>query len=64
MCAALKEAEEVHILCAVCTYILTLYCTILHYTTQDPANGREALLEAALDESEGADFLMVKPGTL
>jgi len=29
---------------------------------QDPANGREALIEAALDASEGADFLMVKPG--
>lgn len=27
----------------------------------DPANGREALIEAALDEQEGADFLMVKP---
>jgi porphobilinogen synthase len=27
----------------------------------DPANRREALLEAALDESEGADLLMVKP---
>lgn len=27
----------------------------------DPANKREAKLEAALDESEGADFLMVKP---
>lgn len=27
----------------------------------DPANVREALLEAALDEGEGADFLMVKP---
>ncbi len=27
----------------------------------DPANGREALREAALDESEGADMLMVKP---
>ncbi len=27
----------------------------------DPANLREALLEAALDEAEGADFLMVKP---
>ncbi len=27
----------------------------------DPANGREALLEAALDEAEGADMLMVKP---
>ena len=27
----------------------------------DPANAREALLEAALDESEGADLLMVKP---
>jgi porphobilinogen synthase len=27
----------------------------------DPANIREALLEAALDEDEGADLLMVKP---
>jgi len=27
----------------------------------DPANRREALIEASLDESEGADFLMVKP---
>lgn len=27
----------------------------------DPANSREALLEAFLDEEEGADFLMVKP---
>ncbi len=27
----------------------------------DPANGREALREAALDVAEGADFLMVKP---
>jgi porphobilinogen synthase len=27
----------------------------------DPANSREALLEAALDFDEGADFLMVKP---
>lgn len=27
----------------------------------DPANKREALLEAELDTSEGADFLMVKP---
>lgn len=27
----------------------------------DPANVREALLEAALDEGEGADMLMVKP---
>ncbi len=27
----------------------------------DPANAREALLEAALDEEEGADILMVKP---
>lgn len=27
----------------------------------DPANAREALREAALDESEGADMLMVKP---
>jgi porphobilinogen synthase len=29
----------------------------------DPANVREALLEAALDEEEGADILMVKPAT-
>ncbi|GMI20903.1 hypothetical protein TeGR_g11952, partial [Tetraparma gracilis] len=29
---------------------------------QDPANGREALVEAALDSAEGADMLMVKPG--
>lgn len=28
----------------------------------DPANVREALREAALDEAEGADILMVKPG--
>ena len=28
----------------------------------DPANAREALKEAALDEAEGADMLMVKPG--
>jgi porphobilinogen synthase len=30
----------------------------------DPANVREALLEASLDEKEGADILMVKPATL
>mmetsp|Transcript_41320 Transcript_41320/g.74709 ORF Transcript_41320/g.74709 Transcript_41320/m.74709 type:complete len:457 (+) Transcript_41320:74-1444(+) len=29
---------------------------------QDPANFAEALLEAELDEAEGADILMVKPG--
>lgn len=29
---------------------------------QDPGNGREALIETELDESEGADMLMVKPG--
>ncbi len=28
----------------------------------DPANAREALREIALDEAEGADWLMVKPG--
>ena len=28
----------------------------------DPMNGREALRESDLDEAEGADFLMVKPG--
>ena len=27
----------------------------------DPGNAREALREAALDEEEGADMLMVKP---
>ena len=27
----------------------------------DPANSREAIREALLDESEGADILMVKP---
>lgn len=30
----------------------------------DPGNVREALLEAALDEEEGADMLMVKPASL
>jgi porphobilinogen synthase len=30
----------------------------------DPANVREALLEAKLDETEGADILMVKPASL
>ncbi|MCL6422474.1 porphobilinogen synthase [Brachybacterium sp. JHP9] len=29
---------------------------------QDPANGREALREVALDVAEGADLVMVKPG--
>lgn len=29
----------------------------------DPANSREALLEAILDEEEGADILMIKPAT-
>ena len=28
----------------------------------DPANAREALIEAQLDKAEGADILMVKPG--
>ena len=28
----------------------------------DPMNGREALRESLIDEAEGADFLMVKPG--
>jgi porphobilinogen synthase len=27
----------------------------------NPANGNEAIIEASLDEMEGADFLMVKP---
>jgi porphobilinogen synthase len=30
----------------------------------NPANVKEALLEAALDEKEGADMLMVKPASL
>lgn len=30
----------------------------------NPANAREALIEAALDEAEGADILMVKPALL
>ncbi len=30
----------------------------------DPANAREAFVEAALDEAEGADLLMVKPALL
>ena len=29
---------------------------------QDPANGREAIIEATLDAAEGADRWMVKPG--
>merc|ERR1711862_963952 len=29
---------------------------------QNPANFREAVMEARLDEEEGADILMVKPG--
>eukprot|EP00620_Florenciella_sp_RCC1587_P014703 CAMPEP_0182572622 /NCGR_PEP_ID=MMETSP1324-20130603/17793_1 /TAXON_ID=236786 /ORGANISM="Florenciella sp., Strain RCC1587" /LENGTH=401 /DNA_ID=CAMNT_0024787605 /DNA_START=54 /DNA_END=1259 /DNA_ORIENTATION=- len=29
---------------------------------QDPGNGREAIIECGLDEAEGADMLMVKPG--
>ena len=37
MCAALKEAEVVQILCAVCTYILTLYCTTLLRTQRTGA---------------------------
>ncbi len=32
-----------------------------HEYQMDPANVREALLEASLDEAEGADLLMVKP---
>jgi porphobilinogen synthase len=28
----------------------------------DPANGRESLVEAAMDAAEGADMLLVKPG--
>ena len=28
----------------------------------DPANAREAIIEAQLDEQEGSDILMVKPG--
>jgi len=35
----------------------------MYVNKKDPANGREALIETALDEAEGADILMVKPGT-
>ncbi|MBI4031063.1 MAG: porphobilinogen synthase, partial [Proteobacteria bacterium] len=28
----------------------------------DPANGREAIRESLLDQTEGADILMIKPG--
>lgn len=34
-----------------------------HGYQADYANGRQALIEAELDEMEGADILMVKPGT-
>ncbi|MGH8582469.1 MAG: porphobilinogen synthase [Gammaproteobacteria bacterium] len=34
-----------------------------HSYQMDPANGAEALREAALDVAEGADIVMVKPGT-
>lgn len=34
-----------------------------HGYQADYANGRQALIEAELDEIEGADILMVKPGT-
>ncbi|MCH9634364.1 MAG: Delta-aminolevulinic acid dehydratase [Chlamydiae bacterium] len=30
----------------------------------NPANSREALIEAKLDEEEGADFLMIKPASI
>ena len=40
---------------ASCTFTLFRY-------QQDPANSREALIEAQLDTAEGADMLMVKPG--
>lgn len=30
----------------------------------DAANGREVVAESLQDEAEGADFLMVKPGTI
>ena len=33
-----------------------------HQYQMDPMNAREALRESALDEAEGADLLMVKPG--
>jgi len=34
-----------------------------YFEALDPANVREALREAALDEAEGADLLMVKPAS-
>jgi len=47
--------------------ILPLRCSpsVISLTSlwlQDPANYREALREARLDEAEGADIMMVKPG--
>jgi porphobilinogen synthase len=42
-------------------YIIFSIITII-VLYQDPANGRESLLEASLDVAEGADMLMVKPG--
>ena len=66
------NSDEV-ILSGICDDILCLF-TIYCYSSfkidqictslpiQDPSNGREALLEAMLDEQEGADMLMVKPG--
>jgi hypothetical protein len=46
------------------TYLLSLFvvvCVCLSFQ-MDPANYREALREAAADEAEGADIMMVKPG--
>lgn len=42
--------------------IVLRVCAVQSYQ-QDPGNGREALVEAALDQAEGADMLLVKPGT-
>ena len=47
-----------------CILLLYIIIIIIIIHTKDPANGREALIEASLDVAEGADFLMVKPGII
>ncbi len=42
--------------------INAIYSYYMYWPAQDPANYREALREARLDEAEGADIMMVKPG--
>ncbi len=40
------------------------FAVLVNLLSKDPANGRESLIEAMLDETEGADMLMVKPGKI